>query len=91
VPSGSGSGSGTENLDVSLVAVSLATLFAVVRRLELVSGISQSGLFAIFQQCLRSIVDPRLGRCVGRACQRGNGVLFFLIFFRVSFSLDNFT
>ena len=47
-----------------MVAVALATLFAVVRRPDLSSALSQPCLQAIFQESLRRIVDPRLGSAV---------------------------
>ena len=48
-------------IDVSLVAVSLATLFAIVRRGDLATVMDKECLSDVFQECLRRIVDPRLG------------------------------
>lgn len=48
-------------IDVSLVAVSLATLFAIVRRGDLATVMDKECLTDVFQECLRRIVDQRLG------------------------------
>jgi hypothetical protein len=48
-------------IDVSLVAVSLATLFAIVRRGDLATVMDKECLIDVFQECLRRIVDQRLG------------------------------
>jgi hypothetical protein len=58
--SSSASSTSLYGIDVSLVAVSLATLFAIVKRGDLSRSMSQPCLAGIFQECLRRIVDPRL-------------------------------
>jgi hypothetical protein len=58
----------TESVDVSLVAVSLATLFAIVRRADLVVGLSSEGVFYVLQECLRAIVDPRISSSAFSDC-----------------------
>lgn len=57
-------------IDVSLVAVSLATLFAIVRRGDLATVMDKECLVDIFQECLRRIVDPRLGATSGDCSPR---------------------
>jgi hypothetical protein len=57
-------------IDVSLVAVSLATLFAIVRRGDLATVMDKECLTDIFQECLRRIVDPRLGAASADASPR---------------------
>ena len=54
-------------IDVSMVAVALATLFAMVRRPDLSQGVPLVTLESVFQECLRRIVDPRLSSAVTAA------------------------
>jgi hypothetical protein len=48
------------NIDVSLVSVSLATLFAMVKRSDISTKFTQKSLFVVFYEILRHIVDDRL-------------------------------
>lgn len=47
-------------VDVSLAAISLSTLFAVVKRGDLVKALSETTLFEVFYECLYRICDPRI-------------------------------
>jgi hypothetical protein len=47
-------------LDVSLLAISLSALFALVKRPEVAGRLSDHALFSVFHECLKRICDPRL-------------------------------
>jgi len=61
-PCASGSNDSTLNIniDVSLVAVSLATLFAIVKATSVSKNLPQQMLFDIFSICLAKLVDEKL-------------------------------
>jgi hypothetical protein len=47
-------------IDVSLVAISLSTLFAMVKRADIARRLSEDTLFEIFFECLLRLCDPRI-------------------------------
>lgn len=47
-------------IDISLGAVSLATLFAMVKREDIASNLSEESCFLIFKECAERLVDARL-------------------------------
>lgn len=62
-PSGrllSGEEEGSAEVDISLLAISLSTLFAFVKRSDVVSQLSEAVLFDVFHECLKRICDDRL-------------------------------
>jgi hypothetical protein len=60
-PSGRQSdGEDNAEVDISLLAISLSTLFAFVKRGDVVSQLSEAVLFDVFHECLHRICDDRL-------------------------------
>ncbi len=47
-------------VDVSLLAISLSTLFAMARRADLARSLSADCLFEVFHQCLLRLCDPKV-------------------------------
>jgi len=50
----------TLGVDISLGAVSLATLFAMVKREDVANALSEDSCFSIFKECAQRLVDSRL-------------------------------
>lgn len=53
-------GEDNAEVDISLLAISLSTLFAFVKRGDVVSQLSEAVLFDVFHECLHRICDDRL-------------------------------
>lgn len=53
-------GEDNAEVDISLLAISLSTLFAFVKRSDVVSQLSEAVLFDVFHECLHRICDDRL-------------------------------
>ena len=52
-------------MDVGLASVSMATLFSLVRREDLIGRLPENCLAELFSQCLARIVDGRLSAGAG--------------------------
>lgn len=55
-----GDSNSNAEVDISLLAISLSTLFAFVKRSDVVSQLSEAVLFDVFHECLKRICDDRL-------------------------------